>query len=346
MSLARMVDAALNRAGEGLRTLEDLARFVLNDAALSGACKHLRHDLREAAGGLWPGRAMIWSRDTSGDVGTAHRTSGESGRGGAGDLAAAAGTRACEAMRTLEEAAKLDAAEAACAIEAQRYRAYDLAADIERRLGAAPTPQWRLCLLLTAAACRRDWQDTLAAAIAGGVDAIQIREKDVPDAALIEQVRAAKSICDPHGVAVIVNDRVDVALLAGADGAHLGQGDLPITQARRLCGRRLWLGATAHGASEARAAVKAGADYVGIGPICASTTKPELSPAGLDVLREVLPCIGPLPHLAIGGLTPASMAGVVSVGGCGAAVGAAISAAEDPEAAARACLDAILGAVA
>lgn len=337
-----MIDAALNRAGEGLRTLEDLARFVLNDAALSGGCKHLRHDLRAAAEGVWPGRAAVWSRDTRSDVGTSHQTSGESRRGGLGDLAAAAGTRACEAMRTLEEAAKLAAAAAASEIESLRYRTYDLAAGIERRLGAGPTPQWRLCLLLTESACYTGWEATLRAAITGGVDAVQVREKGVDDAWLLHRVRSVKSICEPLGVPVIVNDRVDLALLGGADGAHLGQDDLAVGTARRLCGRKLWLGVSTHSPAEAAAAVEAGADAVGIGPICASPTKPTLQPAGAALLSATLLVIGTLPHLAIGGMSPETIPTAIAAGARGVAVGSAICGAADPEQAARACLRAMV----
>ncbi len=340
-----MVDAALNRAGEGLRTLEDLSRFVLSDATRCGQCKHLRHELRAVASGAWPDRATLWSRDTSSDVGTTHQTAAESHRGGAGDVAAAAGIRACEAMRTLEEAAKVMAPAAAGAIESLRYQAYDLAASIERRLGAGPAPQWRLCVLLTESQCRRSWQETLRGAIAGGADAVQIREKGLADCEILRLARAAKAVCEPRGVPVIVNDRVDLALAARADGAHLGQGDLPVHEARRLCGRRLWLGVSTHSPAQAAAAVEAGADYVGIGPICASSTKPELAAAGESLLAQVLPVIGEQPHLAIGGLSAEAVAAVAAAGGRGVAVGSAICAAADPEAASRACLDALIGAV-
>jgi len=131
MSLDRLVDAALNRAGEGLRTLEDLARFILDDSKSSHACKRLRHDLRGVAEDVWMSGRPCWSRDTAGDVGTTCGTPSESIRRGAADLAAAAGRRASEALRTLEESAKLEHGdEGSRAIEGIRYALYDLAAAI------------------------------------------------------------------------------------------------------------------------------------------------------------------------------------------------------------------------
>lgn len=337
MSLNRLIDAALNRAGEGIRTLEDIARFMLDDAKTSGELKHLRHDLRSLASSIWPRDQTIWSRDTAGDVGTHINTASEQARGDITDVAAAATRRAAEALRSLEEVAKLSDPAQATGIEALRYRLYDLGAWVERRVGGAMA-QWRLCLLLTESTCTLPWQDVLTGAIEGGIDCVQVREKKMDAASLLERTRAVMGICQLANVPVIVNDRLDVALAAGADGVHLGQQDLPIAEARKQCGRRLILGLSTHGAEEAAAAIEAGADYIGIGPIYATPAKPDLIAAGLDRITETLPRIGVLPHLAIGGITPAVTADVAAAGAQGVAVGTAICASEDPAAAAAACL--------
>lgn len=337
MTLNRLIDAALNRAGEGIRTLEDIARFMLDDAKTSAELKHLRHDLRGLANSIWPSDQTIWSRDTAGDVGTHINTASEQARGTLTDVAAAATRRAAEALRSLEEVAKLDHSAAATGLEALRYRLYDLGAWVERRVGGGVI-QWKLCLLLTESTCTLAWQDVLRAAIEGGIDCVQVREKHMNAALLLERTNAVMGICQLAGVPVIVNDRLDVAIAAGADGVHLGQHDLPIAEARRQCGRKLIIGLSTHGAAEATAAIEDGVDYIGIGPIYATPAKPDLIAAGLDRIAETLPRIGSLPHLAIGGITPAVTSDIAAAGAKGVAVGTAICKSEDPAAAAAACL--------
>jgi thiamine-phosphate pyrophosphorylase len=337
MSLNRLVDAALNRGGEGLRTLEDLARFLLEDSDLCEALKRLRHELRSVAATVWPDRTPVWARHAGGDVGTAIGTPSEVRRRNLRDVAAAATTRAAEAIRTLEEVAKLDDVPAASALESMRYQLYDLGAAVERRMGSGAA-QWRLCLLLTESSCHLPWQHVLEAGLAGGVDCVQVREKHMSSLAMLTRVREVIARCRAADVPVIVNDRVDIALAAGATGVHLGQDDLPIHEARTMCGSRLLVGQSTHGPAEAAAAIEAGADYVGIGPIYTTTTKPELAAAGLDRVRETLAIIGGLPHLAIGGITPDRAQDVFEAGAKGLALGTALCGSADPRAAAEACL--------
>ena len=341
MSMMRLIDANLNRAGEAIRTLEDLARFLLDDATLSRGCKEARHALHAAADSIWPGQRWPWHRDTPGDVGTHVSTPSEGDRSGAADIAAAAGRRAAEALRTLEEAAKLESSSGGEEVESIRYRVYELAAALQRRLGGGVATQWPVCLLLTESICTRPWQEVLEASLDAGVTCVQVREKSLDDASLLRRVRTVLTLARRAGATVIVNDRVDVAQAAGADGAHLGQGDLPIPEARRLCGRRLMLGVSTHSVSEAAEAVEAGADYVGMGPVYATTTRPDLSPAGLGVVGDTLPIIGDLPHLAIGGITSDRVGALCGAGVRGVAVGAAICGAQEPRAAAMAILEAV-----
>lgn len=332
MSLQRLIDAAGNRAAEGLRTLEDLARFVLDDQEVTATLKTMRHDLGNLVGRMADARA--WHRDTPSDVGTTISTDEEGRRDAPGDVAAAATARATQAIRTLEEIGKLAEPDVASSFESMRYAIYDLGARLERRLGT-PTRQWSLCLLLTVEACRAPWAEVLAASLQGGVDCVQVREKHMSDAMLVEHVRSVVQACDGHGVPVIVNDRVDIALAGGAAGVHLGDDDLPVSEARRLCGRRLIIGVTTHGPRDAAAAVDAGADYVGIGPMFASETKPGLDPGGIARLRLTLPVIGAMPHLAIGGITPATIDEVRAAGARGVAVSRALCAAACPRTTAR-----------
>jgi thiamine-phosphate pyrophosphorylase len=206
----------------------------------------------------------------------------------------------------------------------------------------ARTAQWRLCLLLTRGQCMLPWESVLERAIAGGVDAVQVREKSLDDRELLSHARAVRAVCEPRGVATIVNDRVDIALASGADGVHLGTNDLSLRDARRIGGDALLYGASAHSLDEARAAIEAGADLCGVGAMYESALKPGLAPSGEAYLRAFLRDFPGFPHLAIGGIAPGRVAALARAGCRGVAVSSAICGADDPEAVARA-IDAELG---
>ena len=232
--LERLVDANANRVREGLRTLEDLARFVLDASDLARDLKTIRHEITEAAARLVGPTAT--PRDTAGDVGTEHMTDGELARPGLVAVAEAAGGRVTEGCRSLEEAAKvLDVGgRVASALQSARYAAYDLAAAVTAAVARGRPSGWRVQVLLTESICRGPWTQVLESAIAGGADAIQVREKSFSSSELLDRVRSVIEIARPAGIPVIVNDRADVAVAAGADGVHLGQGDLPVEAARRV----------------------------------------------------------------------------------------------------------------
>src|SRR5262249_3445094 len=135
-----------------------------------------------------------------------------------------------------------------------------------------------------------------------------------------------------RGVRVIVNDRVDLALLSGADGVHLGQSDLPVAEARRLAGARLLIGVSTANLDEARSAARQGADYCGVGPMFPTTTKDKPRISGPPYLREYLaaPVSARVPHLAIGGIAPGNVSDLVSAGCRGIAVSGSVCGATDP----------------
>jgi thiamine-phosphate pyrophosphorylase len=343
LSLERLVDACRNRAAEGLRTLEDLARFTRDDHAMSAAFKALRHDLATAVKRCWAEERLLAARDTASDVGTSIEVDGETHRASTADIARAAAGRACEGLRSLEEAAKTIHPPTAHKLEQLRYLAYDLSAALIRQLASAQAKQWRVCLLLDRGGCMLPWAEVLRCAIDKGVDCVQIREESTgsDDAALLEHAAAVVDIAHARGVSVIVNDRTDIAHASGADGVHLGQHDLPVQAARDLLGHEALVGVSVHGVDEAHVAIAAGADYVGIGPMFASTTKPNLKPRGPLMLVETLAVLGSTPHLAIGGITGATVHQVAMAGGRGVAVGAAMCTSSDPGAVAAALVEAL-----
>ena len=185
-----------------------------------------------------------------------------------------------------------------------------------------------------ALACGRPLADVVRAAVAGGVTCVQLREKEASAREFAVAARELLALLRPLGVPLIVNDRIDVALAAGADGVHVGQQDLSVADARRL-GPPGWIvGVSAESVADAARAERDGADYVGASPVFATPTKadhaPPLGLAGLRALRAATK----LPLVAIGGLHVGNARETIRAGADGLAVVSAIVAADDPRAAA------------
>jgi thiamine-phosphate pyrophosphorylase len=329
----RLLDANANRAREGLRVMEDYARFILNSAELSGDLKSLRHDLADAMRDLLPD--AILHRDTPADVGTTIKTQAELQRQDIADIVTAAGKRVGEALRAIEESCKVLCPAKSPLVESLRYRLYTL----EQRLARTLRPRdrfagVRLYVLITESACRIPWLAAAEAAIRGGADVLQLREKSLDAAELLRRAKSFVALCRRHGVISIINDRPDIALLSDADGLHVGQEDLPATEARKLIGAGKILGVSTHRIEQARAAVADGADYIGVGPIYRSPTKPRDFTAGLDYARQVVGEIN-IPAVAIAGITEQNVDDVMATGVQAIAVTAAVIGCDDIEGAAR-----------
>jgi thiamine-phosphate pyrophosphorylase len=175
---------------------------------------------------------------------------------------------------------------------------------------------------------RPDLAEFLEAAIRGGVDFVQFREKELPDRALLARLEEARAVTGRLGVPLVVNDRPDLAVLAGADFVHVGQNDLPVPAARRF---GLGVGLSTHSQSELDAA---NADYVGVGPVFETPTKAGRAAVGLELVRYAARQAR-VPWFAIGGIDATNVADVVAAGALRIAVVRAIGEAADPEAAAR-----------
>jgi thiamine-phosphate pyrophosphorylase len=335
---ARIIDANANRAREALRVMEEAARFLLDDAELTADLKTARHELAAALGRL---EGVTFHRDTPGDVGTAISTDAERSRASVMDVAVAGAKRLSEALRAMEEYGKTLDALFASRIERIRYRGYDLELRLIRALGTGVAKQWRCCVLITESQCAKPWRDVVAACIDGGADCIQVREKHMEGGALLDRTRAIINIVRPSGLSVIVNDRLDVALAAGADGVHMGTHDLPIVEARKIAGRALLIGASTHNVDEAAEAVEAGADYCGVGAMFNSSLKPERIPSGPAYLRAFIERHPRTPHLAIGGISADNIGKLVDAGCRGVAVSTAVCGADDPHSAVSAIVHAL-----
>ena len=374
----RILDAAANRASEGLRVVEDYARFGLNDAHLSRLLKECRHELAAALRGISPAQRLA-ARDTLGDVGTSIGTAAEYQRGSVEDVACASVKRVQEALRTLEEFSKLigdgdsrcglhtptrsvsedDAApasnigtslvdppsltlrvgvgttsSAARRFEQLRYRLYTAEKAVLRtRFSRERLFDQRLYLLVTASACPAGCESVIRAAMAAGVTLLQMREKTLPDRELVAQARRLRAWTRDADALLVVNDRPDIAVLAEADGVHIGQDELTVSEARRIVGPERLIGVSTHTIEQARQAVLDGADYLGVGPTFPSGTKSFESFAGLEFIRQVAAEIT-LPWFAIGGIDAKNLATVLDAGASRIAVSGAILTATDPCAAA------------
>ena len=336
VSEARVVDANLNRARESLRVLDDYCRFVLGDRFLTERFKGLRHRLAELTARL-PARLLLASRDTLADVGTTLTAAGEYQRSSAASVAEVNLKRLQESLRSVEEFGKVLDSEFARGIEPLRYEAYTLERAVVRgaqardRLAGA-----RLYVLLSGTGGRHDLEHLITASAAGGVDVVQLREKRLDDRTLLDRARAVRRWTREAGVLFIVNDRPDIALLAEADGVHLGQEDLSVCEARRILGPEALVGVSTHSIEQLRQAVLDGTDYLGIGPTFPSSTKHFDHFPGLEFVAAATAETS-LPAFALGGIGPSTIESVTAAGARRVAVSAAITEAEDPEAMAR-CL--------
>lgn len=172
------------------------------------------------------------------------------------------------------------------------------------------------------------------AAIEGGMTAVQLRTKGWPDRECLAAAAMLQDFCRPAGVLLIINDRIDIALAAHADGVHLGVDDLPVGAARWLLGEEAIIGYSPETHVDREAAERAGADYLGIGPVFGSRTKDDAGPAlGLDRFAGLVRASN-LPAIGIGGITIDDAPAVIDAGACGVAVVGAVFFADDPRAAA------------
>ena len=191
--------------------------------------------------------------------------------------------------------------------------------------------------LVTDQACLRGRRltEVVLATVQGGVSCVQLREKQLSTRDFVAQAQAIKALLKPHGVPLVINDRVDVALACGAEGVHLGQSDMPVALARQMLGPEVFIGLSVETPGDVRQAVAQAVDYLGVSPIYPTPTKRDTAPPwGLEGLRQVR-AMTDLPLVAIGGINLQTAADVLDSGADGLAVVSALCAADDPQAAAR-----------
>ncbi len=332
----RIIDANLNRIGEGLRLLEELARLLLDDTAITQQLKTLRHGLITSD---WPGyQQLIQARDSAGDVGIDITTPEQERPKELPLVVAANARRVQESLRTVEELAKLPGS----GLDPEKFKQARFSLyTIEQNLLSKLMRQDRLkhlgglyVIVDTQFLKGRRHLEVASQAVRGGAKTIQLRDKFGSKKELLPIAQQLKELCAEQGALFIVNDHLDLALAADADGLHLGQDDLPTEVARRLLPIGKILGISTHSVNEAKAAQSAGADYIAAGSIYPTTSKEKAEIIGLDGLRQIRRAVT-LPIVAIGGITRGNAAEVMAAGADAAAVISAVLAAESPQEAAR-----------
>jgi thiamine-phosphate pyrophosphorylase len=336
----RILDAAANRTREGLRVIEDFMRFGLDDGHLSCILKEHRHELAAILSTL-PSSSLLAARDTLHDVGTTIGTPAEYQRSSPVDVVSAAFKRVQEALRTLEEYSKIVDPTVAPRFEQLRYSLYTTEKAVLRTESAVSRlHQQHLYVLVQAEQCLIGFEEVVKSALAAGVRMFQLREKSLNDRQLLDQARRLRKWTAEVGAVLIVNDRPDIAVLADADGVHVGQEELTVQDARRIVGPNRLVGVSTHSIEQARQAVLEGADYLGVGPTFPSGTKSFDEFPGLKLVEAVSAEIQ-LPWFAIGGIDEQTVAKVVRAGATRIAVSGAVCRSPSPENAARELIQAI-----
>ncbi len=336
--MLRLVDANLDRLGEGLRVLEDASRFLLNDAVLSKRLKTLRHSLVKNLGPLE--QDLLSARRVAEDVGAPTEKRVALQHQDLPALVMANSRRVQESLRVLEEFSRLSGgplAGKAGEFESIRFEVYDLEQQLVGRLLRRDKAGRLkgLYLVLDAMALKgRDEVDVAAAAIRGGAKTIQLRDKQRSKSELLTMARRLRDLCGEKGALFIVNDHLDIALAVNADGLHLGQDDLPPAEARRILPIDMLVGCSTHSTAEAVLSQANGADYVAVGSIYPTTSKEKFKLVGLDTLRRTRSKVS-VPLIAIGGVNHTNVQEVMKAGADSVAVISAVLGADDVEKAAR-----------
>jgi len=334
--ILRIMDANFNRMGEGLRVLEEFARLSLNDSALTERLKSIRHATVIVDEALR--RRLLAARDSAADVGAAMNVPGEDTSRDIRSVVTANAKRVQESLRVIEEIAK--SPENALDSETYRWARFALY-EIEKTLVSQLFRGDRLkrltglyVIIDTSVLPGRDPVAATAQAIRGGAAVIQLRDKATGKAELLATARSMKELCAAHDVLFIMNDYLDIALAADADGLHIGPEDLPATVARKLLSADMLLGCSARTVEKAQQLQDEGADYLGIGAMFATAVKVTAEVVGPERLREIRAAVD-LQLVAIGGINKGNIGRVLEAKPDAVAVISAVSGAEDIEKAAR-----------
>ena len=332
----RIIDANLNRIGEGLRVLEELARLVLNDVLLTQQLKTMRHEM--VRGDLVFNQQLLQARDSAADVGINLEVAGEEKKGNLSAIVLANSRRVQEALRVIEELAatvgvNLDSEK----FKQARFNLYTIEKVLLSRLlrrDKLENLTGLYAIIDTPALRGRDYLEVAAQAIRGGAKTIQLRDKTQSKTVLLPVAQQLRALCTEYHVLFVMNDYLDIALAVDADGLHLGEDDLPVAVARRLLPIDKILGISTRTVEKAIAAQAGGADYIAVGSMFPTASKEGSEVVGVERLSRIRQAVD-VPLAAIGGITKDNVSEVIAAGADSVAVISAVLGAVDVDEAAR-----------
>jgi len=318
----RILDANLDRAREGIRIIEEWCRFALDNPSLAQKCKHIRQTLAS-----WHTEQIRQARNTPQDTGTELSHPQEEKRDNCQQLLHINFARTQEALRVLEEYGKVYDPNLGNTCKQLRYQVYSLESTL---LGSSPYGKLQSAQLYLVTSSSPNLVSIVEGALKGGLSVVQYRNKKAEDRQQIAEAKELCELCHHYDALFLMNDRPDLAVAVNADGVHLGQQDLPISVARQILGPNKIIGRSTTNPLELDSAIAQGANYVGVGPVYQTPTKPGKPPAGLDYVRYAVNH-SPIPWFAIGGITSENMAAIAEAGAPGVAVVRAIMEAQNPQ---------------
>lgn len=321
LSIPRILDANLNRAREGLRIIEEWCRFGLENSQLADNCKQMRQEIAR-----WHTSELRIARDTPNDPGTALTHPQEETRSSIDHLLQANLCRIQEALRVLEEYGKLYQPQMGIAFKNMRYQVYSLESNLVKQTRYEKYKKSPLYLVTSP---DDNILSIVEAALQGGLTLVQYRDKNSEDTIQLEIAQKLCQLCHKYDALFIMNDRADIALSVNADGVHLGQQDISIALARQIVGPNRIIGRSTTNPQEMAKAIAEGADYIGVGPVYATPTKPDKPAVGLDYVKYAKEN-SPIPWVAIGGIDLNNLNDVISAGAQQVAVVRAIMKADNP----------------
>jgi len=310
---------------EGLRVVEEIARFMLDDKDLTGKIKALRGRVKQGIGLTGKGDELIGARDSMSDVGKHMYPGSEAERSDISRIITSNIKRAEEAARVLEEFGKLESKEAGRVFKAIRFELYTIEKELSEscKLSAlsdklsALSDKLEFDIYVVTdpdVLGRRSPLEAVKQSIKGGAKIVQLRDKKAPTGQYYKWAAQIAPLCKKAGVSFIVNDYIDICMAVDADGIHLGQDDVPVSVARKLLGSGKLIGLSTHSFDQAMKGIRSGADYISIGPIFSTASKPNTKPLGLDLLKKIVKATGrspnPIPFVAIGGINNDNIADV------------------------------------
>jgi thiamine-phosphate pyrophosphorylase len=334
----RILDANLDRAREAMRTIEEWCRFGLENIELCDRAKHIRQQL-----GQWHREEFRHARNTPDDPATGLNHTQELSRTDVRSVLRANMARLQEALRVLEEYSKIIDPLMAEAMKQMRYGVYSFESELLKieashisQVGQLRRQKLQAAQLYLVTMPVENILSVVESALRGGVQVVQYRQKEGDDADRWTIAQQLCQLCHRYDALFLVNDRVDIAIAVGADGIHVGQTDLPVTVVRQILdscaggAEQYIIGQSTTNPEELAIAIQNQVDYVGVGPVYATPTKPNKAAAGYDYVSYAK-ANAPMPWFAIGGIDDHNLSTAIAAGVERVAIVRALMQAEQPE---------------